>query len=72
MTVPVSVRLAQPTDAPWLAELTGTADAFNWTLSGTTDGWWVAEADGAPIGLSFLGGPGSDATLLRLATTLTG
>lgn len=49
MTTPVSVRLAQPTDAPWLAELTGTVEAFNWTLPQTTDGWWVAEADGAPI-----------------------
>jgi amidase len=32
----------------------------------------AGKVDGAPIGLSFLGGPGTDATLLRLATTLTG
>jgi len=31
----------------------------------------AGKVDGAPIGLSFLGGPRSDATLLRLATTLT-
>jgi amidase len=30
----------------------------------------AGKVDGAPIGLSFLGGPGTDATLLRLATTL--
>lgn len=31
----------------------------------------AGKVDGAPVGLSFLGGPGSDATLMRLATTLT-
>ena len=32
----------------------------------------AGKVEGAPIGLSFLGGPGTDATLLRLATTLAG
>ena len=32
----------------------------------------AGKVEGAPIGLSFLGGPGTDATLLRLATALAG
>jgi amidase len=31
-----------------------------------------AELDGLPIGLSIVGGPGSDATLVAVARALTG
>ena len=44
----LSVRLAQPTDAPWLADITGTGGSFDWNLPGTTEGWWIAEVNGAP------------------------
>ena len=45
----LSIHLAQPTDAPWLAAITGTGGSFDWTIPGTTDGWWIAEVDGAPV-----------------------
>ena len=45
----LSIRLAQPADASWLASVTGTSNAFDWNIPGTTEGWWVAESDGAPV-----------------------
>ena len=44
----IRARLAQSTDAPWLADITGTGGSFDWALPGTTEGWWIAEVDGAP------------------------
>ncbi len=45
----LSIRLAQPADAPWLAVISGTDGAFDWALPGTTEGWWIAEAAGEPV-----------------------
>ena len=45
----LSIRLAQPADASWLAGITGTGGSFDWTLPGTTDGWWVAQVGSEPI-----------------------
>ena len=45
----LSIRLAQPADAPWLADLTGTGGSFDWSFPGTTEGWWIAEFSGEPI-----------------------
>ena len=45
----LSIRFARPTDAPWLAAISGTGNTFDWTLPGTTEGWWIAELGGAPV-----------------------